>query len=93
MSTVLASRAVNVLLNYIPLNIAGGYGRWDCGKAAMPGGEFLFYASILLSSYANFSTEMVSAANMLLTEVPCDENGNILLKSNWLPHQKSAFFS
>ena len=84
MATVLPPRATSVNLNNIPLNVANGYGYSGAGKVTLPDGEFLLYGSISLSTHLDFTTEMISAANMLLTEIPCDGNGNILLKSSWM---------
>lgn len=87
MATVLNPRAVTVKMNNIPRNIGTGYGKWGSGKVIMPNGDFLFYGSVGLSAYIAFNNETIIASNMLFTEMPCDSQGNILLKSHWLQHQ------
>lgn len=80
-------------LNNIPRNIKVGYGNWASGKVHMKNNSFLMYGSISLnlegSERVNPETELLVASSITLSEVPCDANGNILLTSQWLSHQKN----
>lgn len=76
-------------LNNIPRNLSNGYGHWSCGKVEMPNGDFLFYGSIGIEEI-DIPYDRLIGPGMLLNEMPCDAQGNILLKSYWMQFQKDT---
>ncbi|MEK9496261.1 hypothetical protein V2H77_07355 [Photorhabdus sp. P32] len=71
----------------IPKNIGLGYSRWSDGKVHLVDGDFLFYGSIDIKGEngpINKKAEIDANWTVKFNEMPCDSQGNILIKSHWL---------
>lgn len=71
-------------LNNLPINIFVGYGQTNGGgKVYKNDGSFIMYYSVNIEYVTSPLTQITSNHSLIFTEIPCDNNGNSLIRSYW----------